>query len=79
MVVQWYKWPIADPAECWTRVNNLLKDDSFLERTVNLEGGPQTRWFTVEEIAKLVCVYFFSNERTMGCKLYTQDHFSPLH
>ena len=52
---------MADPAACWTLVNNLLKDDSFFNQTVNLEGGPRTSWFTVEEIVKLVRAYFFTN------------------
>ena len=50
MVVEWYKLPIADPFEYRMLVNNLHKDDSFLRQTVDLEGGPQTSWFTVEEI-----------------------------
>ena len=78
MVVEWYKLPIADPSACWTLVNNLLKDDSFLNQTINLEGGPRTRWFTVEEIVKLVSAYFFANEHSLGCKPYTQHYFSPL-
>ena len=52
MVVEWYKLPIADPAACRTLVNYLLKDDFFLNETVNLEGGPRTIWFTVEKIVK---------------------------
>ena len=78
MVEEWYKLPIADPAACRTLVNNLLKDDSFLSQTVNLEGGPRTSWFTVEEIVKLVRAYIFANERSLGYKLYTQDYFNPL-
>ena len=53
-MLEWYKLPIADPAACRTLVNNLLKDDSCLTQTVNLEGGPRTSWFTVDEIVKLV-------------------------
>ena len=78
MVVEWYKLPIADPVECRRLVNNLLKDDSFLRQTVDREGGPRTSWFTVEEIVKLVRAYFFANERSLGCKQYTQKYFSPL-
>ncbi|PUU72134.1 hypothetical protein B9Z19DRAFT_1139310 [Tuber borchii] len=78
MVVEWYKLPIADPVECRTLVNNLLKDDSFLSQTVELGAGPRTSWFTVEEIVKLVRAYFFANERSLGCKPYTQKYFSPL-
>ena len=78
MVVEWYKLLIADPAARRTLVNNLLMDDSFLSQSVNLEGGPRTSWFTVEEIVKLVCTYFFAKERSLGCKPYTQDYFNPL-
>ena len=78
MVVEWYKLPIADPAACRTLVNNILKDDSFLNQTVNLESGPRTSWFTVEEIVKLVRAYFFANDCSLGCKPYTQNYFSPL-
>jgi len=78
MVVGWYKLPIADPFECRTLVNNLLQDDLFLSQTVDLGEGPRTSWFTVEEIVKLVHAYLFANERTLGCKPYTQMCFSPL-
>ena len=78
MVVEWYKLLIADSAACRTLVNNLLKDDSFLNQTVNLEGGPQTSWFTVDKIVKLVRAYIFANKRSLGCKPYTQDYFNPL-
>jgi len=70
--------PIADPVECRRLVNNLLQDDLFLSQTVDLGEGPRTSWFTVEEIVKLVRAYFFGNERTLGCKPYTQMYFSPL-
>ena len=78
MVVEWYKLPIADPVECRTLVNNLLKHDSFLYQTVDLEGGPPNSWFTAEEIVKLVRAYFFANKHSLGCKPYTQKYFSPL-
>jgi len=76
--VEWYKLPITDPVECWTLVNNLLQDDSFLSQRVDLGEGPRTSWFTVEEIVKLVRAHFFANERSLGCKPYTQMYFSPL-
>ena len=44
---------------------------------MNLEGGPRTSRLTVE-IVKLLRVYFFANERSLDCKPYTQDYFSPL-
>ena len=69
---------MADPAACQTLANNLLKNSLFLNLTMNLEGGPWTSWFTVEEIVKLVGAYFFANKRSLGCKPYTQDYFSPL-
>jgi len=78
MVGEWYKLPLADPVECRTLVSELLKDDSFLRRTVDLGDGPRTSWFTVDEIVKLVRAYFFANERSLGCKSYTQRYFSPL-
>ena len=59
-------------------MNNLLQDHSFLSQTVDLGEGPRTSWFTVEEIVKLVRAYFFANERSLGCKPYTQMYFSPL-
>ena len=59
-------------------MNYLLKDDSFLSQTMNLKGGPRTSWFTVDEIVKLVRAYFFANERSLGCKPYTQYYFNPL-
>ena len=70
-MVEWYKLLIADPVECRTLVNNLLQDDSFLIQTLDLGEGPRTSWYTVEEIIKLVCAYFFATERSLGCKLYT--------
>ena len=78
-MVEWYKLLIADPAGCRTLVNNLLKDNSFLSRTVNLQGGPRTSWFMVDEIVKLMRAYFFANERSLGCKPYTQGYFNPVH
>jgi len=78
MGLEWYKLPIADPVECRTLVNNLFQDDWFLSQMVDLGEGPRTSWFTVEEIVKLVRAYFFANERSLGCKLYTQMYFSPL-
>ena len=59
-------------------MNNLLKNDSFVSQTGNLEGGSRTSWFTVDEIVKLVRACFFANERSLGCKPYTQDHFNTL-
>ena len=59
-------------------MNNLLKNNSFLSQTVNHEGGPQSSWFIVDEIVKLVRAYIFANEHSLGCKLYTQDYFNPL-
>jgi len=76
-MVEWYKLPIADPVECRTLVHNLLQDDSFLSQTVDVGEGPRTSWFTVEEIVILVRAYFFANERSLGCKPYTQMYFSP--
>jgi len=76
--VEWYKLPIADPVECRTLVNNLLQDDSFLSQTVDLVEGPRTSWFTVEEIVKLVRGSFVANERSLGCKPYTQMYDSHL-
>jgi len=78
MGVEWYKLPIAEPVECRTLVNNPLQDDSFLNQTVDLGEGPQTSWFTVKVIVKLVRAYFFANEHSLGCKPYAQIFFSPL-
>ncbi|KAG0125068.1 hypothetical protein HOY82DRAFT_617160 [Tuber indicum] len=78
IVVEWFKLLIADPVECRTLVNNLLKDDSFLSQTVNLGDGPRTSWFTVDDIVKLMRAYFLANEGSLGCKSYTQEYFSPL-
>jgi len=80
MVVEWYRLPIADPVACKTLVNRLLKDDSFLSQSVCLGDGSQTSSFTAEEIVKLVRAYFFANERSLGCKPYTQwqHHFCSL-
>ena len=79
MVVEWYKLLITDPAACRTVVHNLLKDDWFFSQTVYLEGGPRTGWLKVHEIVKLVRAYVFANERSLGCKTYTQDYFKSLH
>ena len=77
MVVEWDKLLMADSAACQRLVNNLLQDDSLLSQTVNLEDGPWTSWFTLDEILILVCAYFFANEGSLGCKPYTQDYFNP--
>jgi len=78
MLVEWHKLPIADLVDCRTLVNNLLQNDSFLSQTVDLEEGPRTTQFTVEEIVKQVRASFFANERSQGCKPYTQMYFRPL-
>jgi len=78
MVVGWDRLPIADPVACKTMVNSLLEDDSFFSQTMDQGEGSQDSWFPVEEIVKLVHVYFFTNECSLGYKLYMQNHFYPL-
>jgi len=78
MALDWYKLLIADPVECWTLMNNLPQDDSFLSETVDFGEGARTSGFTVEEIVKLGHTYFFANQPSLGCKWYTQMYFRPL-
>ncbi|KAG0635011.1 hypothetical protein HOY80DRAFT_1058264 [Tuber brumale] len=72
---EYYRSGDQRPAE---QTPSTLPDAISLEMTVDLRDGPRTSWFTVEEIVKLMRSYFFANERSLGCKRYTQQYFSPL-
>ena len=78
-MLEWYKLPIADPAAYQMLVKHLLRDKPFPNQTMNLESGPRTSRFTVEEILECVHAYFFARARSLSSKPYTLDYFNSLH